>query len=215
VGVKPKIYILSDTDVQGARKLPVIRQRFFKIEKDPQYYDYLLFTSKNGVRALLRSMQGPFPKVLAIGKATAKEAENAQMEIAFVSKESYSEKMCEELCGFLPAGSRILYVRGKRTLFDTASALRECKAEVDEVVGYETVCVECDSLRAPEPGSVIVFSSPSTVRCFFSCFKWKKDYKAVALGKKTASYIPAGIEVHLSPGRTFKECLEYIENIYF
>ena len=205
------IYILSDAKVKGAKNLPVIKQIFFKKDIDFSKYDYIIFTSKKGVEAADKiSFKWRYIPALAIGKATAKKIESLGAKVEFTATKFYGDEFAKELSGILDKKSKLLYIRPKVVLSNLTQILKENGFLIDEVVLYETICQECSKLEKPKKNSYIIFSSPSTIKCFFRCFSWDDSYKAVAIGKKTASFIPKNINYILSPKQTLKECVEYI-----
>ena len=50
----------------------------------------------------------------------------------------------------------------------------------------------------PQKDAIIIFTSPSTVECFFKNFVWDESYKAVVIGKTTQKYLPENIEIHIA-----------------
>ena len=54
---------------------------------------------------------------------------------------------------------------------------------------YNTKCKQKIN-KIPEKNSIIIFSSPSTIKCFLNNFKWDSSYKAISIGKTTAKYFP-------------------------
>ena len=208
MGVKP-IYILSNTKVEGAKQLPLILQHFYDVDIDLCKYDYLIFSSKNGVRALARLTNAwKYIPSLAIGKATASAIAKAGGNVVFVASKFYGQEFAKEIANRFDKQKRYLFIRGKKVLFDTGAYLRSQGFFVEEKILYETVCNSDKSLEKPPKNSIIIFSSPSTIACFLQRFSWDESYKAVAIGKKTASHIPSYIQYSLCEGVTLQECVE-------
>ncbi len=207
------IYILSDTHVPGARSLPCIRHRYLHPSISFETYDYLVFTSKNAVIAI-DSFTSAWKKIpaLAIGKATARAIEERDGTLTMVASSFYGEDFAKEISQKFSASKKFLYLRAKTVSTDVAKLLQNHGFIVDEAIVYETECVECDSLQAPEKGAYILFSSPSTVDCFFRCFLWDISYRAVAIGKKTAAALPSHIKPLLFEQKTLAEIVEFIRN---
>ena len=210
-----KIYILSDTDIKGSEKLPVIKQNFFDVDIDFKEYDYLIFTSKNGVKAAAK-ISDDWKKIpaLAIGKATAEIIENLGGKSVYVAKKFYGDKFAKEILEKFDKNSRFLYLRGKVVLSKLSEILRKNGFKVDEKIVYETVCIDCKNLKRPEKGSFIIFSSPSTIECFLKCFTLDKSYKIVAIGEKTAKYIPKNIKYTVSPVQTLQGTVDWLSKIH-
>ncbi|WP_187647991.1 uroporphyrinogen-III synthase [Nitrosophilus labii] len=206
------IYILSNKDIQGANKLPVIKQIFFKKDLDFKKYDYLIFTSKNGVLAAEKiSKEWREIPSLAIGEATAKMIEKYGGKVVFIAKKFYGDEFAKEISQNFDKNSKFLYLRAKRVLSKLAAILENRGFYVTESIVYETICEDCKKLKRPPKNSFIIFSSPSTIDCFFRCFGWDDSYKAVAIGKKTATYIPSNIDYIISPSQSLQATVDFIK----
>ncbi len=208
-----EIYILSNKDIQGANKLPVIKQIFFKKDLDFKRYDYLIFTSKNGVLAA-QNISRDWREIpsLVIGEATAKMVEKCGGKVAFTAKKFYGDEFAKEISKNFDKKSKFLYLRAKRVLSNLTSILVDRGFDVTESIVYETICEECKKLKKPSKNSFIIFSSPSTIECFFKCFDWDESYKAVAIGKKTATYIPSNIDYIISPSQSLRATVDFIKD---
>ena len=207
------IYILSDTQVPGARSFPCIRHRFLRPDLDLSFYDYLIFTSKNAVFAIDGfTHEWKNIPALAIGKATARAIQERGGKLAMIASSFYGEDFAKEIVQKFPPSKKFLYLRAKIVSTDVAKLLRNEGYQVNEAIVYETECVECDALKIPEKGAYIIFSSPFIVHCFFRCFSWDPSYKAVAIGKKTAAALPSYIEPLLFEQKTLAQIVEFIRN---
>jgi uroporphyrinogen III methyltransferase/synthase len=142
-------------------------------------YDWIVFTSANGVRAFFErfAVQRRDVRVLAnarlaaIGPETAAELERRMLHPAVVPAEYRAEGLLDAL-GDDVRGRRILLPRaaGAREILPETLAARG--AQVDEVIAYEAVVppdADVDGLRAAiAAGTIdaITFTSSSTVRNF-------------------------------------------------
>lgn len=107
-------------------------------------YDWILFTSVNGVRfffdraAQLRPLP-PIPaRFGAIGPATAHAIEEQGFRVAVVPSTYIAEAFVEELRRFDVKGQRILLPRAAEARDVLTAGLREMGAVVDEVAVYQT-----------------------------------------------------------------------------
>ena len=213
--MKP-IYILSHAKVPGAKSLPLIQHTYLHPRIDITSYDYLIFTSKTAVFAL-DTMEYSWKQIpaLAIGNATAKAIKERGGRVAFIAKSFYGEDFAKDIATQFSKKKRFLYLRAKVVSTDIAKLLRDEGMRVDQAIIYTTSCAECTSIQPPPQGAVILFSSPSTVRCFFRCFSWDTSYKAVAIGKKTAATFPQNIQVHVFEQKTLAQIVDFIRNKRF
>lgn len=205
--MEPPVYLLSSTKVEGAKNLPVIKTKFIDIDIAIDNYDVIVFTSKNGVEAVNRlGIDWKRKPSIAIGEATAEKIKSLNGRPSFVAATSYGDELAVEITKrfrFL----KFLYPRAKEIASNLPEIIRQKGSEITEVVVYETVC-NYDALEAPENGSVIVFSSPSTVKCFIQKYGWNDSYKCVAIGKTTAKAIDFCDDVVISAEQTLESAVE-------
>ncbi len=142
-------------------------------------YDWLLFTSANGVRAVMdrlrelgrdiRWLKGP--KMSAIGPKTAETIRGLGMKVDFMPGESVAEAVAEQFPED-PSGKRILIPRAKEAREVLPEKLTERGAQVDAVAAYRTESDgsdESDRVREMlDSGGIdiITFTSSSTVENF-------------------------------------------------
>ncbi len=204
-----EIFVLSDKKFKGAKNLPVIKFNFFDKKIDLSKYDALVFTSKNGVEAIDRidKRWREIPS-FSIGKGTSKAVKEKGGNLVFTASSSYGDDFAKEIVPLLK-GKRALFLRAKEVTSFLNKILKDNGVMLDEEIVYETVCNECNNLFTPPEHSIIIFSSPSTIKCFFNCFKWMESYKAVVIGKKTASFMPESIKYFLSDKQTIDSCIKF------
>jgi uroporphyrinogen-III synthase len=139
-------------------------------------YDWLIFTSVNGVHATferLRALGGDPAAVAAsigaIGRATAEAVRAHGAAVAFVPERFVAEAAVEGLVARGMAGQRVLLPRADIARDTLPDGLRAAGAHVDVVVAYRTLPAdEVDASVLAELRSdrfdVLTFASPSTVR---------------------------------------------------
>jgi uroporphyrinogen III methyltransferase/synthase len=142
-------------------------------------YDWLIFTSANGVRVFFdrldlsafdaRAIRG---RICAIGPATREWIERAHLKVDVTAKEYVAEGLLEALREYDLAGARVLIARAAaaRDVLPKELALRG--ARVDVVEAYRTVAPEnlsadAAKLLACKP-DWIAFTSSSTVQNLIS-----------------------------------------------
>lgn len=135
-------------------------------------YDWIAFTSANAVACFAHLMhaarRATIPasvRVAAVGAATAAALAERGVPVAAMP----GTYLGSELAGTLGelAGRRVLLPRSDIARQETAAALREAGAQVDEVVVYRTVPARPGSEAMSlldSPVDVVTFTSPSTVR---------------------------------------------------
>jgi uroporphyrinogen III methyltransferase/synthase len=105
-------------------------------------YDWIIFTSANGVRAFMEHSPefSAFPgRVCAIGPATRRAAEAAGLRVTLVPDEYVAESLVAAFSGEELAGKRILLPRAAVARDVVPDELRARGAQVDVVEAYRTV----------------------------------------------------------------------------
>ncbi len=207
------IYILSQKCYEGAKNLPVIAFRFLEPSVDLREIDALIFTSKNGVEAIDRvTDQWRSVPAYAIGIATSKSIEEHGGRVVYEAKNSYGDRFATEIKDRLQ-GKRVLFVRPKKVTSKLNQILMQNGVDLHEMVAYETICNEDPKLKAPPSGAIIIFSSPSTIECFFKRFEWDRRYQAVVIGDVTASAMPKEIDFMKAQQPTIPACIDLAKKL--
>lgn len=143
-------------------------------------YDWLIFTSANGVRFFLerlraagRSASSVRARVCAIGPATRRALEEQGVQVALTPREYVAESLVDAFAGEPLAGKRILLPRAAVARDVVPESLRARGALVDVVEAYRTVIPEDASRRAAEvfgrsKPDWITFTSSSTAKNFLA-----------------------------------------------
>ncbi len=160
---------------------PLINKQTFDVLKNLSYYDWIIFTSENGVRFFFLALfqQGldvrslGENKIAVIGPATEKALSNFYLKPDLKPEKDFTQEgLAETFKREDLKGKRILLVRAKVAREILPSLLKELGASVDILPIYETVKPEFspEDLKSlfKEPLSAITFTSSSTAENFFS-----------------------------------------------
>jgi len=207
------IYILSEKAYEGADNLPCIVIELKDTQVDLSGYEALIFSSKNGVKAIdrLNSEWKDIP-AYSIGVGTSDEIERLGGKLVYSARSSYGDDFATEISTML-AGKKALFLRAKVVTSSLNSILKKAGVLLSESIVYETKCAACESLEKPASGSIMIFSSPSTIACFFNCFSWDNTYQAVVIGEKTASSMPKDIPYLQAGKQTISSCIELAKTL--
>ena len=143
-------------------------------------YDWVIFTSVNGVKFFVEQLREVGrdvralgnAKIAGIGPATAEALESAGLKVDFHPSQFVAEKVLEEFPEN-PAGMRILIPRAKQAREVLPKGLREKGATVDVYHVYETLpeAEGAEELKARLTAGevdVVCFTSSSTVQNFMA-----------------------------------------------
>lgn len=200
-----KIYLLNNQKYSNVENLEVFQVKHIKSEVNVLNYDALVFTSKNAVYSL-DSFNKDWKKIpsYVIAPKTAEVIENLGGNIAFIGITSHGNEFAQELINELK-DKKVLYIKALKTVSNLVGILKDNKINLDEVVAYETSCKETNIDL--EEDSIFIFTSPSSVECFFKQYSWKDSYKAVVIGKTTADYLPKNVDFIMSSETSVDECV--------
>jgi len=172
--------------------------------KNLENYDWLIFTSANGVQFFLerllekerdiRDLKGI--KICCIGPATARQIENRGMKVDLVPDYFISEGILKSFTGIDLRKKKILIPRAAKARDVLPAGLKKLGAKVDVVTAYETVSSgkkkeEIEKLFDENRVDVITFTSSSTVNNFVEImgndFSYPPNIKIACIGPVTAA----------------------------
>ena len=151
---------------------PLIEIEAFEDPVDVEGYEWVIVTSPNGARELIRRASGPLPRVAAVGPGTAERLRELGVEPTFVPSVSSQDGLLDEFPQ--PSG---------RVLFAAAEGARRKPIEklgADFVALYRTRLVRP---AAPPEGDLVVLASGSAARSFAEL---GLDVPAVTIGPETS-----------------------------
>ena len=200
-----KIYLLSNQIYSEVENLEVFKIEYIKSEIDLLKYDALIFTSKNAVYSL-DSFNKDWKKILSfvIAPKTAQVIEKLGGKIAFTGITSHGNDFAQELIELL-RNKKVLYIKALKTVSNLVDILIDNDVLLDELVVYKTSCKESSVIL--ENNSIFIFTSPSSVECFFKQYSWNDSYKAIVIGKTTALYLPKNVDYTISSETSIDECI--------
>jgi len=187
-------------------------------------YDWIIFTSKNGVDFFFKvynsmlPMPGSFPKAVVVGTKTEMALKKYGHSPEIIPNEFVAEGVVEALKPRITSSDKILVVRGNLSRSVIKDELAKL-ATVDDLIVYETVANRAEKeklLNLLETNSidVLTFTSPSTVTSFLRLVeemdkdKWSKHPIVACIGPITMqALVDAGVVVHVCPIRYTTEAM--------
>jgi len=184
------IYLLSPLKKEGTISLPMISFELVAKEIDFSSCDTLMFTSKQAVVSAnaIDERWREYP-CIAIGGATKKKIEELGGTVIYAPKAFYGEVLAKNILKSF-SDKKLLYLRPKVVSFDSKAFLEKNGIVLKEQIIYETSCVQYSKEEKPKANAIIIFTSPSTIKCFFENFEWCKSYKAILIGHATKEHLP-------------------------
>ena len=205
-------------------ELPTIRieppsdlREFAELVQDAHIYDWIVFTSANGVEAFFdiffklyddaREIGGA--RIAAIGPATAQRVKDFHLHFDLQPDEFVAEAVLRE---FKKQGSienlRILLVRAEKARDVLPKELSAAGAILDEAFAYRTVPETRDASGArrqlaQDGADLITFTSSSTVENFLALgLPWPKGMRIASIGPITSKTVrDRGLKVDVEARR--------------
>ncbi|WP_026676472.1 uroporphyrinogen-III synthase [Fictibacillus gelatini] len=155
-------------------------------------YDWIVFTSANGVKFFLKELRDTGgairrQKIAAVGKKTAELLKKENVKVDCMPKRFEGTELANELKGIVQPGERILVPKGNLAKSTILNKLGDT-CEVTEIIVYETnqEVPESRMISQVETVDVIIFMSPSAVNYFSALgISFKKTPLVACVGPVT------------------------------
>ena len=173
---------------------PMIFTLGVDINIHPNIYNYIIFTSKNGIKYFLKNTSTSINKnvkFICIGKKTAEALKRNNLNPDIVVRRNYSKFMCNEIKNMgISKNKKLLLIQGNlanKELFECLSK----SFDIDHKIVYTTNPVKemVDGLNEiiDNENSYVVFTSPSTFNSFIDKYTLKKNI--ISIGDTTTDHI--------------------------
>jgi uroporphyrinogen-III synthase len=207
------IYLLSPLKKDGTISLPMISFEIISKKIDFSNIDTLMFTSKQAVVSTnnIDKSWTKYPSI-AIGEATKNRIEELGGKILYYPKKFYGEVLANDIKERF-INRKILYLRPEQISFDSKNFLKKEGIELQEQIIYRTICRKYSQEDRPHKGAIIIFTSPSTIKCFFKNFHWDSSYIAVLIGKATRKHLPTGCKYEIADKPLIDLCIKKANEI--
>ncbi len=184
------------------REPPENLREFAELVQDAHGYEWIVFTSANGVDAFFEIFYKLYDdareiggvKFAAVGDATARRIKDYHFHVDLVAEDFHTESLAETFRKQTDVENvKILVVRPGETSGSLGMKLTKMGAIVDEAIAYRTVPETEDRTKArqrfmEEGADLVVFTSSSTVRNFFALkLPLPSDLKFASIGPVTSA----------------------------
>jgi len=205
---KPTIYLLSPTPHTGTVSMTMIAFQKVATSIDLRGIDRLLFTSKQAVKFAyeIEPKCKDIPAI-AIGPATKKQIETMGGRVIYTPNEFYANHLADDIKSHFATHS-ILYLRPHEVSFDTKGYLEKSGINLTEQIIYKTQCLTYPPTSRPPKGSIIIFTSPSTIHCFLKNFDFDASYQCVVIGEATKGHLPLDTHCFVANEPSIESCVK-------
>jgi uroporphyrinogen-III synthase len=208
------IYLISKTPsdelMDDVTHIPILSIHFLTPDINFNLYSGIIVTSKQAAQALkYYTPDWNRLKVVCVGESTAKVMQELgahHIELA----DGYGMGILEVL---LLQKGKWLYLRPKMIASSWPARAHKLGIEVDEVIIYETTCNEDIQELEIEKNGVLIFTSPSSIKCFCEITDILPTHDVVVIGTTTQKALPLGIKSILSGDTSIDSCVQKAREI--
>ena len=217
---KPNVLVLGNYPEKYKRLGNIVHRRIIdcvpidnysrtdSLLKKVETYDWIIFTSANGVKYLFKRLYEigkdaralSNAKIAAIGKTTAQKVSEFGITADIVPKNESSAGLLLEFASLDMKGKKVLLPQSEIASNELPDGLLNMQAVIEKLSIYKTVDIK------PEPVDfnfidIILFTSGSTVRAFVKHFgKVPENVKTYCLGQPTLNEAKKhGIDAQIVP----------------
>ncbi len=207
------IYLLSPSKKAETISLPMISFETTTKKINFSNNNTLMFTSKQAVVTIdkIDKKWKKFPSI-AIGGATKKKIEELGGKVIYYPKKFYGKELAIDIKNMF-SNREILYLRPKEVSFDSRAFLEKEGIKLKEQIIYRTFCISYNREEKPTKDAIIIFTSPSTIRCFFKNFEWDNSYIAILIGNATKEHLPSYCKYAIADKPLINSCIKKAKEI--
>jgi len=202
------IYLFATSKHPDAISAQSLQVRFLKPEIDFSKHDYLIITSKQTIKALEQYNREDFINIPAL--CVSKKTADAYVKFGGNVLE-YGDGYGDNLVKHIeqkPKDTKWLYLRAESIASNFVQRCKDDGYSIDEEVLYVSECAKEALEVEVEPGSVLIFTSPSSIECFLKTHTIDADAKVVVIGTTTAKALPKGVECEISEKTSIESCMD-------
>lgn len=202
------IYLFSISSHPNAVSVNSLAITFLKPQIDFSQYDYLIVTSKQTSESLKQYETQEYinKPALCVSLQSAKSYESLGGRVLDIGG-GYGDNLVDKIKSF-PKDKKWLYLRAKVVASDFARICKNDGYSVDENIVYESDCSPEILNVEVEDDAILIFTSPSSLKCFLKTHEISKKSKLVVIGKTTAKAVPKNTDYVLSNETTIDSCIQ-------
>ncbi|WP_163713164.1 uroporphyrinogen-III synthase [Mangrovibacterium lignilyticum] len=180
----------------------------YHLDQNVSNYQWLVFTSKNGVRSFAAELKKlDFNKIAVLGEGTAFELHKLNIEPDYIGTGRSGSDFAEELKQVFKPNESVLLLLGELAP-DTIQTKLSATHLVERINVYQTKrpevwSRECLKLIEENLYDLMIISSPSAIKNLYLALQPKNiDWRIISIGKTTTA---ACRELQIEPLATAKE----------
>jgi len=206
------IYLISKTPYEGVVHIPILTISFLNPVIDFTQYEGVILTSKQAILALENyDLDWNTLKCICVSENTAAAArETGAIDIE--SADGYGVSI-PTILKTKKRDGKWLYLRPKVIASEWVEHARSEGFAIDEAIVYETICNEAAANYTISEEGILVFTSPSSIRCFLQNYPIFPTQDVVVIGTTTQNALPIDVASYLSSTTSVEAAVDLARQI--
>ncbi|MDD5716436.1 MAG: uroporphyrinogen-III synthase [Sulfuricurvum sp.] len=206
------IYLISKTPYEGVIHIPILTISFLNPNIDFAQYTGMIITSKQALIALEHyTFDREHFEYICVSQNTAQAAREAGA-VQIETGDGYGKSIPQILRRKERKG-KWLYLRPKVIATEWLETARSEGYIIDEAILYETTCNKEAYNHCIADNGILVFTSPSSIKCFREAYKILPTHTVVVIGETTKNAFSDAKEVLVSPQTSVASAVELAQEI--
>jgi len=207
------IYLFSISSHPDTISVNSLNIQLLQPQIDFTKYDFIIATSKQVFKALELYNYSEYSskKFLCISNATAKSCIDTMCEVLEVGS-GYGDDLSRVISNY-PKDSKWLYLRAEIVASNFVEKSRKQGFSIDETTLYKSDCSDEIQNVVVSSNATLIFTSPSSVKCFYKTRSIDATHKVIVIGASTKKALPLGIICEVSPNVSIDSCVKLAKSL--
>ena len=207
------IYLFSISSHPDAISINSLEIKFLKPDINFSDYDYMIITSKQAVNALTQYETSKFldKKALCISEQSALSYKKINGKILTVGA-GYGDDLINILQKY-PKNTKWLYLRAKKIASNFTTICNKNGYNIAEKIVYESDCSSDILKSSATKGAILIFTSPSSVKCYMKNNTISQFDTIIVIGHSTAKVLPKNVNYHVANETNIQNCIDLAHSL--
>jgi len=207
------IYLFSISSHPDTININSLEITLLHPEIDFTKYDYIIATSKQVFKVLSQYDNKEYrkKKFLCISQATAKSCIASGCEVLEIGS-GYGDDLSRVITSY-SKNLKWLYLRAEKVASNFAKESKKQGYTIDEKIVYISNCSTAIEKISIASHSTLIFTSPSSVKCFYKTHKIDETHKVIVIGESTKKALSSEVMCTISPRVSIDSCVELAKSI--
>ena len=174
-------------------------------------YDSFIITSKQAIKALENYENLSLAPAICVSTKTAEAYEKIGGEVLDVG-DGYGKSLIAKVRGY-DKTKRWLYLRAQSVASDFVGVLQDQGYAIDEKIVYKSECSQAILDVDVEEDAILIFTSPSSVKCFLKTHSFSDKHKVVVIGTTTQRALPKNVRAQVCDVNSIESCVKIAQTL--